>query len=149
MAHAPGSMIALRPADDKRVASRARRTVPPRQLDLFRAPRTPRPFDAQRLTQIALHIWAASAPVVGGPGAMFFEVRRLPVPDAGTVRYHPALSFKDGRCPGLVWLLKDTHTAEPTGVMRLFLSQDGTTVLGKRVLGRAVGASINRAPRPP
>ena len=146
--HAPGPMIARRSADDKRVASSARRRVT--QLDLFRAPRTPRPFDLRRLTEIALHIWAASAPVVGGPGAKFFEVRRLPVPDAGAVRYHPALSFKDGRCPGLVWLLKDTHTAEPTGVMRLFLSQDGTTVLGKRVLGRAVGASISRAPsRPP
>jgi hypothetical protein len=148
MAHAPGPMIARRPANDKRAASRARRTVQPRQLDLFRAPRAPRPFDAQRLTQMALGIWAASAPVVGGPGAKFFEMRRLEIPDAATVRFHPSLKHGDGRAPGLVWLLRDVRTDEPCGCMRVYLDECGWPI-AKRILGRAFGATLNRAPRPP
>jgi hypothetical protein len=139
-------------ANDKR-ALVARCTVQHRQLDLFGVtpPRAaaPKPFDPSRLKQIALAVWRASRPVSGTLGERFFSTRRLAVPDAATVRFHPILKFNDVRAPGLVWKLVDQRSGEPCGVVRVYLAQDGTTVIGKRVLGRSVGASINCEPRPP
>jgi hypothetical protein len=122
------------------------------QLDLFRPPRmtrTKRPLTPERLVQIALGVWAASGPVSGTLGAKFFELLHLEIPDASIVRFHYGLKFGDTRAPGLIWKLVDQRTGEPCGVMRVFLAQDGTTVIGKKVLGRAWAASISRAPRPP
>lgn len=149
MAHAPGLMIARRSADDKRVASRsARRAVT--QLDLFggalRARR--RPFTPERLAAMAIGIFNASRPVQGTIGAKFFEMRHLAVPGPDVVRYHPALTFNEGRCPGLIWLLRDVRTNKPCGAMRIFLDECGW-VVGKKALGRCWGATLNRAPRPP
>jgi hypothetical protein len=109
---------------------------------------TPRPFDAQRLTQMALGIFNASRPVQGTLGERFFAMRRLAVPSPDVVRFHASLKFNDVRAPGLVWKLVDQRTGEPCGCVRLFLDADGW-VIGKRILGRAWGASISRAPRPP
>jgi hypothetical protein len=145
MAHAPRQMIACRSANDKRTAPRsARRAVT--QLDLFGAPRR-RPLTPEKLTSIALGVWGASGPVVG-PGAAFFRSRRLPIPDAQTVRYHPSLKCGDERAPGLVWLLREVRTDQPCGVLRVYLDADGWAV-SKKVLGRCWGATLNRAPRPP
>jgi hypothetical protein len=117
------------------------------QLDLFGAV-LPRPFDPQKLVRMALAVWRASRPVAGTLGERFFTSRRLAVPDAAVVRFHPSLKFGDGRAPGLVWLLRDQRTAEPCGIVRVFLDSDGAPI-GKRTLGRALGACINRARGPP
>jgi hypothetical protein len=121
-----------------------------RQLDLFELPRAPHKplMTAERLTGIALGIFHASGPVEGTLGARFFEMRRLEVPDQSVVRFHPSLKFGDTRAPGLIFLLRDVRTGEPTGVVRLFLDTNGW-VVGKRALGRVWGATLNRAPRPP
>jgi hypothetical protein len=118
------------------------------QLDFFRAPRTPRPCDAQRLTQIAMGVWRASGPVEGTAGEGFFRSRRLAVPGPEVVRFHPNLTFGKERAAGLIWLLRDQRTDEPCGCVRVFVDEFGWPI-GRRVLGRRDGATLNRAPRPP
>ena len=134
-----------------RPASRPAARRQHQQLDLFgAAPRTtPRPFDPKKLTQLALGVWHASVPVRGTIAEHCFTSRRLALPDPAVARFHPSLKFNDVRAPGIVFLLRDTKTREPTGVMRVYLAADGSKVIGKRVLGPAVGTSINREPRPP
>jgi hypothetical protein len=118
------------------------------QLDLFRQPHmAKRAFDAQRLAGMALGIWRASGPVVG-PGAKFFEMRRLAVPGPDVVRFHASLKFNDVRAPGLILLARDRRTYEVCGAMRVYLGEFGW-VIAKRPLGRIAGATLNRAPRPP
>jgi hypothetical protein len=109
---------------------------------------TSRPIDPKRLVEAALGVWRASGPVAHTLGERFFSARRFPVPDAATVRFHASLKFGDVRAPGLVWLLRDQRTGEACGIVRQYLDGNGAPI-GKRVLGRAVGASINTAPRPP
>jgi hypothetical protein len=140
---APRPMIARRPANDKR-ASVERRTVQPRQLDLFREPRTPRPFTPERLTSIALGIWRASKPVQGTLGQRLFYDLRMETPGPDIVRYCGNLKRGETRSPGLVFLLR--LRGEPCGLVRLYLDSDGR-VVERRVLGRAVGATV--MPRPP
>lgn len=119
-----------------------------RQLELFPVRVRRKPFSPERLAAMAIGIFNASRPVQGTIGARFFEMRRLPVPDAATVRFHPALTFNEGRCPGLIWLARDLRTGVPVGCVRIFLDTGGF-VIGKKVLGRIAGATLNRAPRPP
>ena len=111
-----------------------------RQLDLFGQPRAPRvtkrPLTPDKLIAIAVGMFRASRPVQGTIGAKFFDMRRLEAPTADAVRFHASLKFNDMRAPGLIWKLVDQRTGEPCGVMRVFLARDGTTVIGKRVLGR-------------
>jgi hypothetical protein len=64
------------------------------------------------------------------------------------VRFHPSLTNGDGRSPGLIFLLRDQRSGEVCGAMRVYLDEFGW-VTGKRILGRAFGATLNRAPRPP
>jgi hypothetical protein len=132
-------------------SSAARRTQQPDLLPwvgLEPAPPPPQPFDPQRLTQIAMYIWAALRPVAGTLGEKFFTTRGLAVPGPDVVRFHPSLKFGDTRAAGLVWKLVDQRTGEPCGVLRIFLDSSGK-VIARRVLGRGIGASISRAPRPP
>ena len=118
------------------------------QLDLFRAPRPPRkPFDLERLTQIALHIWAAGRPVRGTVGEVFFRSRRLAVPGPDVVRFHPALKHGDERAAGLIWLARDLRTDAVCGAMRVFVDEGGWPI-AKKPLGRIAGATLNHA-RPP
>ena len=136
-----------KPPTENRKSTRTRAAARQHQLDLFRA--RPRGFDRKRLVQIATRIWAASRPVAGTLGEQFFITRRLAVPDSDVVRFHTSLKFGDRRAPGLLGLLRDQRTGEPCGVVRVFLDGDGSTVLGKRILGRGIGSVITRAPRPP
>ena len=121
-----------------------------RQLDLFGQPRarrvTKRPLTPDKLIAIAVGMFRASRPVQGTLGAKFFAMRRLEVPAADVVRFHASLKFNDMRAPGLIFLMRDQRTGEPCGVMRLFLDEFGW-VIGKKVLGRAWGATV--MPRPP
>jgi hypothetical protein len=154
MAHAPGSMIALRPADDKRVASRARRAVLPRQLDLFGGPPRARrkPLTAEKLAALAAGVWRASRPITEGtPAARFLRLHHLPIPDASEARWHPSLRRKDDeRGPGIVLLARDIETGEVCGCMRIFIDELGWVVGKPRPLGRVFyGATLNRDPRPP
>jgi len=120
-----------------------------RQLDLFGARRmTKRPLDQTKLAQIAAGIFRASRPVAGTLGARFFEMRGLAVPGPDVARYHPSLKCGDARSAGLIFLLRDVRTREPCGVMRLYLDEHAW-VTGMRPLGRVVGATLNRYPRPP
>jgi hypothetical protein len=65
--------------------------------------------------------------------------------DDGVLRFHSRLSFGDVRVPGLLWLLTDIKSAEPVGILRYFLADDGT-VIGKRILGRGFGTAIRLSP---
>ena len=86
--------------------------------------------------------------MAGSLGENFFTSRRLAVPDADVVGFHPSLKNGDVRSPGLVWLLLDQRTGEPTGIVRVFLDSNGK-VIGRKALGRCVGALNCREPRPP
>jgi hypothetical protein len=144
------SLPNFKPTETPHHGARPRRAVRRRrieQLDFFKSPRPPpRPFDLARLTEIALHIWAASGPVRGTSGEAFFRSRRLAVPGPDVVRFHPALKHGDDRAQGLVFLLRDERTSEPCGCIRIFLDDSGWAV-AKKPLGRTSGASV--MPRPP
>ena len=144
---APRLMFACRPPNDKR-ASVARRTVQPRQLDLFRAPRRKQPFTPEKLAAMAIGIFNASGPVAGTPGQRFLTCAASLFPARMFGRFHPRSKHGDERSPGLIFLLRDLHTDAPCGIMRVFLDTNGWPI-AKKVLGRAWGASISRAPRPP
>ena len=85
----------------------------------------------------------------GSPAAeKFFTSRRLPVPlDASVVRWHPNLTFDGVSGPGLVFLLRDLSSGEPTGIVRLHLDAYGWPIRRSRVLGRRAEASISHAPQ--
>ena len=120
-----------------------------RQLDLFGPLRVRRkPLTPQRLAAMSIGIFNASRPVQGTLGQRFFSMRRLAVPSPDVVRFHPSLTNGDGRSPGLIFLLRDERTSEVCGCVRVYLDGDGW-VIAKRILGRAFGATLNRAPRPP
>ena len=116
------------------------------QFDLFGPPRVHyRPLD---LRQVALGVWKSGRAVRGTVGEKFFTSRRLPVPlDASVVRWHPNLTFDGSTGPGLIFLLRDNVTGEPTGIVRLHLDEFGWPI-GRKILGRRAGASISHAPQP-
>jgi hypothetical protein len=112
------------------------------QLDLFRAPKPPRPpFDPAKAAEA---IWRASRAVEGTLGERVFLDLRLPTPGPDIVRFCANLKRGDDRGPGLVWLLR--WRERPVGIVRLYLDPDGF-VVQRRALGRVVGATV--MPRPP
>jgi hypothetical protein len=135
-------------ATDRRAPPRRAARRPVVQFDLFGQHRVHnRPLDLHRLTGIALGVWKSGRAVSGTVGERFFTTRRLPVPaDASTVRFHGNLSFEGGRAAGLLFLLRDDLTGEPTGIVRVFIDADTGWPIGRKILGRREGASISRAP---
>ena len=136
-------------ATDRRAPPRRAARRPVVQFDLFGQHRVHnRPLDLRRLTGIALGIWKSGRAVSGTVGEKFFVVRRLPVPlDASVVRWHPNLTFDGSTGPGLIFLLRDLRSGEPTGIVRLHLDEFGWPI-GRKILGRRAGASISHAPQP-
>jgi hypothetical protein len=117
------------------------------QLDLFRQPRTPKPFTPARLTEIGLRIWSASVPVYGTLGERVFRDLRMETPGPHIVRFCATLKCGDERAPGLVWLLRDQGTGAPCGVLRVFLDPETGWAVSKKALGKVWGATV--MPRPP
>jgi hypothetical protein len=128
--------------------SARRRHGPVIEPDLFGGPPriSYRPFDHRKLTAIAVAIWRASKPVRGTAGEQFFLSRRMDPPaDASVVRWHPNLTFDGATGPGLIFLMRDLSTGEPSGIVRLRLDEFGWPVR-RKLLGRRAGASISHAP---
>ena len=101
---------------------------------------------------MAWGMWKASKPITAGtPAALFFSMRRLPLPDESEARWHPALKCGDDeRGPGLVLLARDQQSGEVCGCVRIFIDELGWVVGKPRPLGRVhYQATLNRAPRPP
>jgi hypothetical protein len=113
------------------------------QLDLFRAPRRKPSFTPEKLAQVSCAIWHASKPVAGTLGEAVFRDLRLITPGPDLCRFHSALKRGDDRGPGLVFLLR--LRGEPVGVAGLYLDSDGR-VFERRILGRAVGATVMPSP---
>jgi hypothetical protein len=134
------------PRHPERQRRAARRPV--FQYDFFGPPRIHnRPFDPRRLAGVAVGIWRASKPVEGTLGEKFFRTIRVKVPDADTARFHASLKRGDERGPAVIFLLRDVHTGEATGCVRIFLDPETGWATERRALGRVVGASV--MPRPP
>ena len=136
----------------KSAARRRLHVDQPRPSDLFAfagvaAPRldvTP-PFDPRKLIKFALGIFHAS---IDARHAVLFErwtaAQNLHLPDdldGDVLRFHPRLKNGDDRAPGLIWLLRDVLSDEPTGIVRYFLDSDGV-VIARKALGRVYGTAI-------
>jgi len=102
------------------------------------------PFDPRKAVRFALGIWHTA---IAADHAILAErwctsqSLRLPDDCGSVVRFHANLKFGNDRAPGLIWLLRDLHTDEPTGILRLYLDEAGS-VIGRRTLGRVWNATI-------
>jgi putative DNA primase/helicase len=102
----------------------------------------------------ALSVWAEALPVNGTPASIYLTSRAC-APTKGMswpqdLGFHPACPFGTFRFPALVALTRDVATAEPRGIHRTALSDDGATkrvmpvgLPSKMTLGRASGAAIH------
>lgn len=151
---APVPPLISRPtAKDKQSFRTAdRRKLPKHQSpDLFQwaGVFTPRrdiasPFDPRKAVKFALGIWHTAMPAHHAILAERWATsQNLILPDdiSDCIRFHPNLKFGNDRAPGLVFLLRDLNTDEPTGVLRIYLSDDGN-VIGRRTLGRAFNTAV-------
>ena len=128
---------AMNALPQRRTRSAVRRAST-QQLDLFGPPRARRkPLD---LARVALASGAlpglSQGPLASGCSAICASLS--PGPDV--VRFCPNLKRGETRSPGLVWLLRLRD--QPVGIVRLYLDMDGR-VVERRVLGRAVGATVH------
>jgi hypothetical protein len=132
-------------------APTARRKLPSPSLPLLAwaniPPTKPAPdFDPQQAVRWAMGLWRASYDArLAIPTTQWCTRYGITLPDeidANTLRFNPRLSMPNGeRAPGLVWLLRDLRSDEPTGVLRTFLGESGE-VLGQRVLGHGFNSAF-------
>jgi hypothetical protein len=103
----------------------------------------PEPFDVGKLIRVAMGIWRVSVPAKHAVlYAKWLDASGLTHVEGIEVRFHPNLSYRDGRAPGLLFLVRDVASNEPCGIQRVFLGDDGHEV-GRRALGRTTyGAAI-------
>ena len=119
-------------------------------MDLFHwgnvsAPSYVPSLDPKKLTKFALGIWRTS---IDARHAVLTEkylaASGLVLPDGvdgNVLRFNARLKHGDGRSAGLVWLIRDVFTDEPTGILRVHLDGDGN-VTGRRTLGRLFNSAI-------
>jgi putative DNA primase/helicase len=101
----------------------------------------------ERNKQFALRIWSEAIDPIGSVVEYYLREHRglfLPHEVAGDViRYHGSL-FVDPRLklPGMVCLLRNIETNEPTGIHRTYLASDTGEKVDRKMLGVAKGAAI-------
>jgi hypothetical protein len=103
--------------------------------------------DQQRRQAIALRIWNESIDPRGTLVEIYLRKHRgLTLPDvvAGSViGFHRRLHYdRQNAYPGMVCLLRDIKTDEPTGIHRTFLNKYTAAKIDRRMLGVAKGAAI-------
>jgi hypothetical protein len=128
------------------------KTTAPTFRPAARAPRVPPQTEA-----IAAKSWASGYSIAGSPAETYLRRRGLQFDDpAGEVlRFVPEHARKnpDGnleRHPALIALLRDIHTAEPCGLVSIYLLADGRDRIrddkGKTTWGRLAGAVVTLNP---
>ena len=97
-------------------------------------------------TEFALKIWRQSIDPRGTIVEEYLRKHRgIELPDAvaGTViRFHGSLKYDDRRLPGMVCLLRNVFSDEPSGVHRTFLDRSSAEKVDRRMLGIAKDAAI-------
>ena len=94
----------------------------------FREPEhAPRERIAARINR-AMALWQQGTSLTATPGEPYFNGRRCPVPD-DDVKFHAACPFGTLRVPTVLALITHAVTAEPIGVHRTAIKDDGS---GKR-----------------
>jgi putative DNA primase/helicase len=99
------------------------------------------------LVSLALKIWKESVTPIGTLVEHYLsEHRRLVLPETAAntaVRFHGSLYVdKFTRMPGMVCLLRNIQTDEPTGIHRTFLDRNTAAKVDRKMLGIAKGAAI-------
>ena len=107
--------------------------------------------DQEKRRARALQIWSESGSPVGSIVEHYLREHRgleLSADIAGNViRYHGALFFDhDSRLPGMVCLLRDIVTDEPSGIHRTFLDRKNAEKIDRKMLGVAKRAAIKLDP---
>lgn len=115
------------------------------QPDLFEAAGEVLRIDASQVGAWAKGIWAASMDArVALLCERWLSSCGLALPDGvdgSVLRFHPSLKFDDERAPGLVWLMRDVRTDEPTSILRVFLDEGGVEI-ARRPLGRVFATAV-------
>jgi hypothetical protein len=76
-------------------------------------------------TGLARRIWGEAEPPAATPVERYLLGRRLALPSAAPLRFHPACPRGSERGPAMLALMTDPVTGEPCGVHRTFLAPDG------------------------
>lgn len=102
--------------------------------------------DMERRKEFALKIWRQSSPATGTVVEKYLRDERGLTLDpeicGSVVRYHARLRYgPDQTCDGMVCLMRNIFTDEPTAIHRTFLDRDGKKI-ERRMLGIAKGAAI-------
>jgi Toprim domain-containing protein len=103
--------------------------------------------DKERNKQFALRIWSQATNPIGSVVEYYLREHRglvLPSDVAGDViRYHGSL-YVDPlvKLPGMVCLLRNIETNEPTGIHRTYLASDTGQKVDRKMLGMVKGAAI-------
>jgi hypothetical protein len=96
--------------------------------------------DTAAKTDLALAIWRQAGNPFGTAVEQYLRSRGLSI-EGEAIRFHGALRFEGGIMAGMVALMRDVLTNEPTGVHRTFLDVQARKV-GRKMLGRAQGACV-------
>jgi putative DNA primase/helicase len=107
--------------------------------------------DQEKRRAWALQIWSESRNPIGSIVEHYLREHRgleLSADIVGNViRYHGALFFDHGsRLPGMVCLLRDIATDEPSGIHRTFLDRKTAEKIDRKMLGIAKNAAIKLDP---
>jgi CHC2 zinc finger/Toprim domain len=97
--------------------------------------------EASRRRDLARRIWMDAIAPHGTLVERYLGHRRVRLPDAAVLRFHPCCPRSGGALPAMVALMTDAETGEPLGVHRTFLRPDGNGKAPlekpKMMLGRA------------
>jgi putative DNA primase/helicase len=100
----------------------------------------------EKLKAFALKLWSESTDPTGTVVERYLRHHRgleLGADIAGRViRYHRELKFNEQYVPGMVCLLRDIVTNEPSGIHRTFLDLNTGEKIDRRMLGIAKNAAI-------
>jgi hypothetical protein len=92
-------------------------------------------------TEAARRLWTESRPAAGSIVETYLAARRLVLPDADCIRFHPSCPHGPGqRHPVMLALMTDAVSNQPTGIHRTPLLDDGRgrpAGVDKKMLGRA------------
>jgi putative DNA primase/helicase len=103
--------------------------------------------EKEKLKRMALRIWSESVNPTGTIVERYLREHRcleLNADIAGSViRYHAGLYFDDQTyLPGMVCLMRDIVTDQPSGIHRTFLDRKTGEKIDRKMLGIAKGAAI-------
>lgn len=106
----------------------------------------------ERNKAFALRIWQESVNPLGTLVEHYLrEYRGLPLdPDLAerVIRFHGSLFYDpQTRHPGMVCLLRNIETDEPTGIHRTYLDRDTAAKIDRKMFGIAKGAAIKLDPQ--